>query len=96
MVSFRDILQLPCRRLYESRQPPTSLCKTSNFLAYNFQLPPGRPVILVATVIAVMVVMVVILVMVVVVYMMVMMVIVDKRGRDGTKLTFKLDFPCIM
>ena len=34
MVSFPDILQLPCRRLYEIRQPPTS--------SYNFQFPHGR------------------------------------------------------
>ena len=32
MVSFPDNLQHPCWRLYEIRQPPISLCTTSNFL----------------------------------------------------------------
>ena len=32
MVSFPDNLQLPCWRLYEIRQPPISLCTTSNLL----------------------------------------------------------------
>ena len=53
MVSFPDNLQLPCWRLYEIRQPPISLCTTSNFLMVAI-------VIMIATIMVVMLVMVVV------------------------------------
>ena len=79
--SERYNLQLPCWRLYETRQPPTSLCTASNSLMVAI-------VIMVATVM---------LVMVVKVNMVVMVVMVVRRGQNcHSNLRYRCNFSAFL
>ena len=71
--SERYNLQLPCWRLYEMRQPPTSLCTTSNFLVYNLQLLHITSNFLMVAI-----------VIMVATDMVDMLVMVDRTGQGGT------------
>ena len=90
IICFPDNLQPPRRRLYEIRQPPTSLCTTCHFFRVAMVIMVAT-VIVVMVVIAVMMVMLVMLIMVVVVNMVVMLVRTgkerkgeEKKGKEGT------------
>ena len=72
-------------RLIEIRQPPTSLCTTSNSLVFNLQLPHITSNLLMAAMVIMVTIVMVLMMMLVVIVVMVMVVVVDMVVLvDGT------------